>query len=92
MFGKKHFYLMYGPLATKDKGVFEAWKRQAETEGIRPLSYKYDKITETATEAFVMGVTLIECRELWKGALKSWLKRHDMEDLKTEKDGLRIYA
>lgn len=92
MFGKQHFYLMYGPLATKDEKLFKKWVAMAETGGIRPISYKYDKLVEANSDAFVMGVTLIECRELWHGSLKRWLRHFDMQYTNHEKDGLRIYA
>ena len=91
MFGRKHFYLMYSPLMMRND-MFDSFRTRAAIQGIRPIDRKLDTMEDLITGMAVTGCCLIECREMWKGALKSWLKYYGKKDTGYEVDGLKVYS
>ena len=86
---KETFYILTSPLTVKTEG-FKQWVADMETLGIRLISYQYDKIPEAGNECYAMGVALIECKEIWRGALKHYVKKYNRKFLEITRDDKRI--
>ena len=90
---REMFYVVEGPLATKFTDVFKKWVSNMKTEeGIRPIEWEYAKLDTKATEAFAAGVTLIKCKEMWKGRLKKFLTKNNYMDTGYTFNDLKVYA